>query len=115
MEAATGSGIGIRRLSKVFRLGKGDVRAIDHVDMETAEGSFTALLGPSGCGKSTVLRILADLETPTAGEVLVHNEPPSRIRTSGALGIAFQDAALLPWRTVRQNIDLAIQVTGRPV
>jgi NitT/TauT family transport system ATP-binding protein len=115
MEPAPADGIHIRRLSKVFRLGKSDMRAIDDVDMETAEGSFTALLGPSGCGKSTVLRILADLETPTTGEVLVHNEPPSKIRTSGALGIAFQDAALLPWRTVRQNIDLAIQVTGRPV
>ena len=115
MAPATADGIHINRLSKVFRLGKSDMRAIDNVDIETAEGSFTALLGPSGCGKSTVLRILADLETPTTGEVLVHNEPPSAIRTSGALGIAFQDAALLPWRTVRQNIELAVQVTGRGV
>ena len=115
MDRATADGIEIRGLSKRFRLGREDVNAIEHVDMATAEGSFTALLGPSGCGKSTVLRILADLEVPTTGEVLVHGEHPSTVRLAGGLGIAFQDAALLPWRNVEQNIELAVQVTGRQV
>lgn len=108
-------GIDIRGLSKRFRLGRGEVHAIESVDLTASAGSFTALLGPSGCGKSTVLRVLADLETPTTGEVRLHGQAPSAVRRSGALGIAFQDAALLPWRTVHQNVALAVQVTGRAV
>ena len=104
--------IRILDLSKLFVKGRTEVKALEHFDLEVADGEFVCLLGPSGCGKTTVLRILAGLETKSGGTVELRGK---EISESGSdRGMVFQEFALFPWRTVRKNIEFGLEVKGVP-
>ena len=112
----TPAALELRGVTKEFRLRRSrTVTALEGVDLAVDNGEFVALLGPSGCGKSTVLRMLAGLDTPTRGEVLVNGGAPAELVRGHRLGIAFQEHALLPWATAYDNVALPFRVAGRPV
>ncbi len=80
------------------------------INLEIPSGQFAALIGPSGCGKSTLLRILAGLLPPSGGAVTLGGQPPQRARAAKKVGFLSQNPALLPWRTVLQNVTLAQRI-----
>ena len=112
--AANAPAIVCDRVTVRFVTDRRTVTALENVSFEIAAGSFLALLGPSGCGKSTLLRVVADLVAPAAGRTTVLGGTPEDARRRRALGFVFQDAALLPWRTALQNVELPLEVGGRP-
>jgi NitT/TauT family transport system ATP-binding protein len=111
-EPVTDRGLLLDDVTKTFTLRGETLVALDHVSLHVAAGSLVALVGPSGCGKSTALRILGGLESCTSGDARVAGERPDEARRRHHVSMAFQDSALLPWRSVEDNIDLALQVTG---
>ncbi|MBX3193748.1 MAG: ABC transporter ATP-binding protein [Microbacteriaceae bacterium] len=99
-----------RGVGKTFAATGGEVLALTGVDLEVAAGEFVSLIGPSGCGKSTLLRLVADLDQASAGELEVFGKTPQKARVDQDYGIAFQQAGLLPWRTVAGNISLPLEL-----
>jgi NitT/TauT family transport system ATP-binding protein len=109
---STPDGISLSEVYKIFE-GRGKtVEALHDVTLNCPPASFTAVIGPSGCGKSTALRIALGLETADKGEVLINGKAPIIAAKSGKTGVAFQDSALLPWRSVRRNIEVPLEVIG---
>lgn len=97
-------------VSRSFDGRSGRVEALRDIDLDIADGEFVAVLGRSGCGKSTLLRLVAGLLPVTAGEVTVADTPVARPRQDVAM--LFQRPALLPWRTVLDNVLLPVEIFG---
>jgi NitT/TauT family transport system ATP-binding protein len=101
-------------LSLTFQTADAPVVALDNIDLAIRRGEFVSLIGPSGCGKTTLLRIIADLATPTAGKVTVNGVSPTAARLARAYGYVFQAPALYAWRNVVRNVMLPLEVMGIP-
>ncbi len=100
----------IRNVSKVYNHSNGIVKTIDGVSISVEDGEFVCLVGPSGCGKSTLLNIIAGLESPSDGEILldgrcVSDTGPDRI-------MIFQEGALFPWLTIIENVEFGLKMAG---
>ncbi|CAG0985602.1 taurine transport system ATP-binding protein [Rhizobiaceae bacterium] len=100
------------RLGLTFQTNDGPVEALSNVDLTIGKGEFVSFIGPSGCGKTTFLRVIADLEQPTAGTIAVNGMSPEMARKARAYGYVFQAAALYPWRTIERNVALPLEIMG---
>lgn len=105
--------LAIRGISKGFDVRGAWLSVLEGIDLACPASSLTALIGPSGCGKSTILRIAMSLERPDSGEVTIGGEAPAAVSARGELGVAFQDPALFPWRSVESNIALPLDILRR--
>jgi NitT/TauT family transport system ATP-binding protein len=101
--------ISIHGVSRRF----GEMLALDRVDLEVAAGEFVALVGPSGCGKTTLLRIVADLESPSSGEVRIGSQPAGTARKQRLLGLVSQRPAVLPWKRAIDDVVFTQRIARR--
>ena len=96
----------LRNVSKSYGFGK--IRALDPVDLDLRQGSFSSVIGPSGCGKSTLLKIMAGVTPPTSGSVILDGKPVLGARRE--IGMMYQQATLFPWLTALDNVLLPISI-----
>ncbi|WP_313691824.1 ABC transporter ATP-binding protein [Halorarum halobium] len=99
-------------LRKVFPTPAGNEVAVDSISMTLEDGEFTTLVGPSGCGKTTLLRMISGLETPTEGRITFDEDDVTNLRPQNRdISMVFQDIALFPFKTVRENIEYGLKYT----
>lgn len=100
--------IKVNNVSKVYKNNNVEFKSLDNVNLIINKGEFICLLGPSGCGKSTLLNLIAGFDTPSEGNVII-DEKPVKEPSSNYVTI-FQNYGLLPWRSVRKNVELGLEV-----
>jgi NitT/TauT family transport system ATP-binding protein len=107
--------VSLQGVGKTFERGDQETTvALQAIDLTIAQGEFVSLIGPSGCGKSTLLRVIGDLIQPSTGEVLVNGKPAARARLDRDYGMVFQAPVLFEWRDVAGNVELPLEILGRP-
>ncbi|MDA8203765.1 MAG: ABC transporter ATP-binding protein [Chloroflexi bacterium] len=109
----SGDGVRCERVGLTYPT-RPPLRALDDVNFHIEPGQFVSLIGPSGCGKSTLLRIVAGILPATQGAVTIDGATPFEAREQRRFGFVFQDAVLLPWRSVRQNVELLGEIVNLP-
>lgn len=101
----------LKDISKKYQSKKGEILAIDNINMRVKEGEFVSIIGPSGCGKSTLLSIISGLEEKTTGEIYIEGEKIEGI--SAKIGYMLQKDCLLEWRTIWSNVVLGLELKGK--
>ena len=101
-------------ISLTFETADGKVDALSNVSLQVTEGEFVSFIGPSGCGKTTMLRVIADLQQPTSGSLLVNGMSAETARLARSYGYVFQAPALFPWRSIEKNLKLPLEIMGFP-
>jgi len=104
--------VSAKDLCLTYHTNDGPVHALSNVNLDVRKGDFVSFIGPSGCGKTTFLRVIADLERKTSGEISVNGMTPEEARKARAYGYVFQAPALYPWRTIEKNIALPLEIMG---
>ncbi len=102
--------IEVKNVTKIYKHTSGDRVAVKNLSFDLKAGEFLAILGPSGCGKTTLMRMICGLEQPDEGEIFYKGIP--RTEPSTSITMVFQNYALLPWKTARENITLALESLG---
>ena len=101
----------IDNVKKIYQTRKGEMTALNGVNLDIKENEFICVVGPSGCGKSTLLNIIAGLDTPTSGAVYIDGK---KIEGTGTeRGVVFQQYALFPWLTVLKNVMFGLKLHGK--
>jgi NitT/TauT family transport system ATP-binding protein len=101
-----------KSISLTFETADGKVDALSNVSLQVTEGEFVSFIGPSGCGKTTMLRVVADLQQPTSGSLLVNGMSAEAARLARSYGYVFQAPALFPWRSIEKNLKLPLEIMG---
>lgn len=102
--------ISLEGVGMVFGKKGRQVTVLQDITFDVGQNEFVSLLGPSGCGKSTLLRLMADLLQPSRGQITIQKEHPKEVRLRRKFGIIFRTPNLFEWRTVRENIELPLEV-----